>query len=347
MEKKGFSFLNLLVFIFSIATFGLMTYGAFQPLIKGYDLNYLGYIKTFLDSFMDLVKSSDKDKLFPIIVMSLLIIVLALAILFSGIGALVILISGLVSLFGKRRIKTVWPLLAGSFHLAFISLLSSSYYYSEKVELGLGSILIIIGLCLSVLIHSLEEFFFGGNKTARHFIGSFVRTAISLSFIYMSIFYFQQLYLSGGVSVSQYVFSDAVYLSRIEEGLPKKLFAFGAIILFAIGAIVNIMVSLLPVICGSKSINESIRPTNHSTKYIVQIIILSLLLAGTFFGSIFITDNPKEYAMSQELKMMFIIFGAGLVLAIVAAIIDPKRKLLNTYEGSKPADLANTKTSDN
>ena len=242
-----------------------------------------------------------------------------------------VFISGLISLFSKKRLKAVWLLVASGFHLAFVSVLSSSYYITEKVELGLGGILIVAGVALSVVIYALEDCFCGNNKTGRHLVGTLMRMAISGGFIYISLFCFGDIYIKNGETqgFGQTLFSDYVYLTRIEENIPKKFFAFVGMGTFALGLILNILIPMQIAICGSRSLSEKYTPKNRSKKYIAACIAFPILLVGMFYGTVFSIDETTDYNMATGLLLMLAIFVVALALAIVSAVIDPKATITN------------------
>ena len=329
-NKKGFSVLKLIFFLLSLAVIGLFACGALmQPVFKvSSGEKYLDYYNLIIKNFPDLISSSAKDKFFPIVLYGFLLILLGGSVLFTAISALVVLVSGIFSLFGKRRLKTIWSLIAGSFHLGFISVLSSSYYVIDKVELGMGGIFILVAIGLSIVIYALEDYFYGNNKTIRRLIGTIVRIAISGAFVYISLFSFREIYRlsSETEGFGQYLFSDYLYLSRIEDDLPKKLFAFLAVFTFAIGLIVNTLVPMLPAICGSRSMSEKDIPQNRNKKFIAQSVVMLILLAGAYYGTIYVDENPSQYAMGSGLLTMLVVFAISFVASIVTAIIDPKTK---------------------
>ena len=329
-NKKGFSVLKLIFFLLSLVVIGLFAYGALmQPLFKvSSGEKYLDYYNLIIKDFPDLLKSSAKDKFFPIILFGFLLGLLGGAVLFTGISSLVVLVSGLLSLFTRRRLKTIWSLIADSFHLGFISVMTSSYYVLDKVELGMGGILILVAIGLSIVIYALEDYFYGNNKTISRLIGTIVRIAISGAFVYISLFSFREIYRlsSETEGYGQYLFSDYLYLSRIEDDLPKKLFAFLAVFTFAIGLLVNTLVPMLPAICGSRSMNENDIPKNRNKKFIAQSIVMPILLIGAYYGTIYVDENPSQYAMGSGLLTMLIVFVVAFAVSIVAAIIDPKSK---------------------
>ena len=329
-NQKRFSVFKLIIFILSLVAIALFAYGMLmQPVFKGTgEEKYLDYYKTIIDNFPDLLKSTAKDKLFGIILLAVLLVLLGGAALFTGVATLVVFISGLVSLFSKHRIKAGWLLAAGAFHLSFISVMIAYYFPLEKVELGLGGLLIVAAYGLGVLIYALEDYFCGNNKTARRLIGTLARIVISGGFIYVSLFCFTDLYRVAGESegFGQCLFSDFIYLSRIEEDLPKKLFAFIAVATFVMGLIINVLVPMLPAICGSRSMAEKYTPKNRNKKFIVQSVVMAILLACSYFGTVYITDNPSNYTFGAGLLLMEAVFVVAFALSIVMAIVDPKTK---------------------
>lgn len=338
-NQKGFTVMKLILFILALAAVALFAYGMlYQPVFKNVtDSRYLEYFKSITDGFPDLLKSTAKDKLFGIVLVGALLALLVMAAIFTGVATLVVFISGMISLFTKRRMKTIWLLWAGAFHLAFISVLMSSFYPLTKPELGLGGIFIVAGVALGVVIYGLEDYFCGDNKSARRFIGTLVRIAISGAFIFISLFCFSEIYRlkSETSGFSQTLFSNSIYLARIEEDLPKKLFAFVAVGTFAIGLVINILVPMLPLICGSRSLSEKISPKNRNKKYIVQSIVMMILLAITYFGTVMIADNPSDYTFGGGLLIMALVFIVSLALSIIMAIVDPRTKIVRP-EGNVP-----------
>lgn len=330
-NQKRFSVFKLIIFILSLVAIALFAYGMLmQPVFKGAgEEKYLDYYKTIIDNFPDLLKTTAKDKLFGIILFGFLLVLLGGAALFTGVATLVVFISGLVSLFSKHRIKAGWLLAAGAFHLSFISVMIAYYFPLEKVELGLGGLLIVAAYGLGVLIYALEDYFCGNNKTARRLIGTLARIVISGGFIYVSLFCFTDLYRVAGESegFGQCLFSDFIYLSRIEEDLPKKLFAFVAVATFAMGLIINVLVPMLPAICGSRSMAEKYTPKNRNKKFIVQSVVMAILLACAYFGTVYITDDPSNYTFGAGLLLMEAVFVVAFALSIVMAIVDPKTKI--------------------
>ena len=198
----------------------------------------------------------------------------------------------------------------------------------------MGGILILVAIGLSIVIYALEDYFYGNNKTISRLIGTIVRLAISGAFVYISLFSFREIYRlsSETEGYGQYLFSDYLYLSRIEDDLPKKLFAFLAVFTFAIGLLVNTLVPMLPAICGSRSMNENDIPKNRNKKFIAQSIVMPILLIGAYYGTIYVDENPSQYAMGSGLLTMLIVFVIVFVVSIVAAIIDPKSK----YKDDEP-----------
>ena len=328
-EQKRFTFFKFILFLISLAIVGLFVYSMFQPLFKVTgNNNYLEHIKSYINSYPSLLSSTNTDMLFPLVLISSLLFLSGCGALFTGIGILVIFISGIRCLLGKGRIKVIWLLVAGSFHLAFISNLSSSFYASSNVELDLGGIFMVMGLALAIFIYALEDFLCGGNKSIRRLFGTLLRIAVSGGFVYISIFCFQNLYRVNGSTTEfgQYYISNYIFSYRIEEELPMKIYGLVTFGVFAFGLLVNIILPLLPLICGSISPAEKHRPKNRSKKYIVQCIIMAILIAGVYFGTIFTSKDHSSFAMGSGLIMMFMVLGGGLVLSIISAIIDPRNR---------------------
>ena len=329
MNEKKFSVICLVIFILSLVTIGLLGFAMIQPIVASTNNDtYLTYIKSFIEDFPTLFSSSEKDKLFTIIIVGLLLALMGLGALFTAISVLVILISGISSLFGKTRIKTRILLVASGFNLAFLSILSTTFYH-DGVSLALGGLLIIASTGLAIVLHGLEDYFFGRNKTVRHLIGSIMRMAISCGYVFIGVHCFSRIFKEAGgtVEFSQYVYSDVMYLATIEEDLPKRLLSIIPMAIFILSSVAQIFISLLPAICAPKRYKENVIPKNQSGKYIAQSIIMAIIIAGTYFGSIYTSGAPENYAMGSGLIFAGIILGAAFVLAIVAAIVDPRAKL--------------------
>ena len=335
--------LRIVAFILSVVAIGLLAFAMIQPVVKSTgEEKYLEYLKLFFESFQELIKSSTKDKVLGLILIVFLIATIVMGAFFTALSAIVTLISGIVSLGGKVRAKTILPVIAGGFHLAFLSLLVS-FYYVDAVELEMGGLCIVIGLGVAIVAHFLEEYATSLPKPnqGRYFVASLIRTLLSGIFVYISLMCFSKLYKHNpsGTEFGQALFSTTQYNARIEEDLPKKLFAFVSAFTFALGLVINVLIPMLPAICGAKSFNQRHYMSNHSKKYIAQSIVMAILLVGLYYGTVLIDETPSDYSMGSGLLTTLILLGVVLVVGIITAIIDPKStkfEFEGPDSGSKP-----------
>lgn len=340
MNKKHTP-LRIIAFILSVVAIGLLAFAMIQPIIKSGDQKYLDYLKSFLETFPEVIKSTAKDKLFALALLAFLIATIVMGAFFTALSAIVTLISGIVSLGGKKRAITILPVIAGCFNLAFLSLLVS-FYYTSAVEFGLGGLLIIAGIGVAIIAHFLEEYSTSlpNKHQGRYFFASLIRTLLSGIFVYISLMCLAKLYKHNpsGTEFGQSLFSSTQYNTRIEEDLPKKLFAFVAVFTFALGLALNVLIPMLPAICGSRSINQRHYLSNHSKRYIVQSVVMAILLAGLYYGTVLLDETPSDYSFGSGFIMALILLGVVFVMGIITAILDPKGGLIDedSNTGSKP-----------
>ena len=341
MNNKHTPF-RILAFVLSMVAIGLLGFAMMQPIVKSSGAeNYITYIKSFFEVFPEIIKSTAKDKILPIVLLAFLVITLVMGVFLTALSAIVVLITGIRSLTGKGRAATTLLLAAACFNLAFFSLLLS-FYYVTAIEWGMGGLLIVAGTIVAIVAHFLEEYATSlpNKHQGRYFVASLIRTVLSLAFVYISVMCFAKLYkfIPGGQEMGQVSLSTAQYNARIEEDLPKKLFAFVSVFTFALGLVLNVLIPMLPAICGAKSLNQRHYLSNHSKKFIIQSIVMAILLAGLYYGTVLLDETPNDYSFGSGFIMALILLGVVFVMGIITAIIDPKGGLVdeNNNTGSKP-----------